>query len=127
MGPKLTIDGNNFSDFEGFVREFNINVFGDDRTWTGGFGMLNDLLGGGYGTPEGAFTIEWRHSHKSQKDLGKEATLVWLESRKDRVHPTARNLWAKRIELMQHGLGDTLFLVVVDIIVSHENISLILD
>ena len=93
MGPKLTIDGNNFSGFEGFVREFNINVFGDDRTWTGGFGMLNDLLRGGYGTPEGAFTIEWRHSHKSQKDLGKEATLVWLESRKDRVHPTARNLW----------------------------------
>jgi hypothetical protein len=126
MGPTLTIDGNNFSDFEGFVREFNPAVFGDDRTWTGGFGMLNDLLRAGYGTPEGAFTIEWRHSHKSRKDLGKEASLAWLELRNERVHPTARDLWAKRIALMQHDSGDTLFHKIVDIIVSHENITLIL-
>ena len=75
MAPKLTIDGNKFSDFKGLVREFNPVVFGDDRTWYGGLDQLNDLLRGGFGTPEGEFTIEWLNSHKSQKDLGKEATL----------------------------------------------------
>jgi hypothetical protein len=67
-----------------------------------------------------------KNSHKSQQDLGKEATLTWLEERKERVHPTAKDLWSKRVELMQHDLGDTLFLIVVDIIVRHENITLIL-
>jgi hypothetical protein len=126
MVPKLTIDGNNFSDFEGFVREFNINVFGDDRTWMGGFGALNDLLRGGYGTPEGPYIIEWLNAHKSREDLGKDATLKWLEARKDRVHPTNRERWAMRIELMKYNIGETLFMMIVDIIVRHENITLIL-
>jgi len=126
MGPTLTIDGNNFSDFEGFVREFNPAVFGDDRTWMGGFGALNDLLRGGYGTPEGPYIIEWLNAHKSREDLGKDATLKWLEARKDRVHPTNREHWAMQIELMKHNTGETLFMMIVDIIVSHENITLIL-
>jgi hypothetical protein len=47
MGPRLTIDGNNFSDFEGFVREFNPAIFGDDQSWSGwwrggGEGQLAD-------------------------------------------------------------------------------------
>ena len=126
MVPTLTIDGNNFSDFEGFVHEFNINVVGDDRTWTGGFGMLNDLLRGGYGTPEGVFAIEWRHSHKSQKDLGKEATLAWLEAAKDKVHPASRENWSMQIALMKQNTGETLFMRVVNIIVLHPRITLIL-
>lgn len=108
------------------MREFNPAVFGDDRTWYGGLDQLNDLLRGGFGSPEGEFTIEWVNSHKSQTDLGKEATLAWLESAKDRVHPANRERWAMRIELMKHNIGDTLSLIVVDIIVSHENITLIL-
>ena len=126
MGPKLTIDGNKFSDFAGLVREFNLAVFGDVRTWYGSFDQLDDCLIGGFGSPGGDFTIEWINSHKSQKDLGKEATLAWLESAKDRVHPANRERWAMRIELMKYNIGDTLFMKIVDIIVSHENITLIL-
>jgi hypothetical protein len=126
MGPKLTIDGNKFSDFAGLVREFNPAVFGDDRTWYGSLDQLDDLLVGGFGSPDGEFTIEWINSHKSQKDLGKEATLAWLEAAKDRVHPTNRERWAMRIELMRYNTEETLFMMVVDIIVRHENITLIL-
>ena len=124
MASKLTIDGDNFSDFEGFVREFNPAVFGDDRTWYGSLDQLNDLLRGGFGSPEGNFTIEWINSHKSQKDLGKEATLAWLEARKDRVHPVNKEHWAMQIELMKHNTGETLFSMVVDIIVRHPNVTL---
>jgi hypothetical protein len=126
MGPKLTIDGNKFSDFAGLVREFNPVVFGDDRTWYGSLDQLNDCLRGGFGAPEGDFTIEWLNSHKSQKDLGKEATLAWLEEAKDKVHPSSREHWAMRTKLMRYNIGDTLFMMVVDIIVKHENITLIL-
>jgi hypothetical protein len=126
MNPKLTIDGNKFSDFAGLVREFNPVVFGDDRTWSGSFDQLDDCLIGGFGAPEGEFTIEWINSHKSQKDLGKEATLAWLEEAKDNVHPTNRERWAMRIELMKHNAGDTLFLKMVNTIVRHPRITLIL-
>src|SRR5229473_3381796 len=129
----LTIDGNKFSDFEGLVYEFNINIFGDKepttlhRTWMGGFDQFNDLLRGGYGTPEEPFTIRCLNSHKSREDLGQVATLAWLESRKDKVHPTNRELWVNRIELMKYRVGETLFLMLVDIIVNHKNITLILE
>jgi hypothetical protein len=121
------IDGNRFTDLDGFIKEFNIKVFGDDRTWMGGFGALNDMLRGGYGTPEGPYIIEWLNAHKSREDLGKDATLKWLEARKDRVHPTSRELWLKRIELMENNLGDTLFQKIIDIIVRNKAITLILD
>jgi hypothetical protein len=44
MASKLTIDGDNFSDFEGFVREFNPAVFGDDRTWYGSLDQLTVFI-----------------------------------------------------------------------------------
>jgi hypothetical protein len=129
----LVIDGNNFSDFEGLVREFNICVFSDKeptafhRTWGGGFGQFNDLLRGGYGTPEGQFTIHWINSHKSKEDLQYKATLAWLEVRRDKVHPANKERWLGRIELMKYNIGETLFEMIVAIIVSHENITLTLD
>ena len=126
MAPTLTIDGNNFSDFAGLVREFNPVVFGDDRTWYGSLDQLNDCLRGGFGAPEDDFTIKWLNSHKSQKDLGQEATLAWLEEAKDRVHPANREHWAMCIELMKHNTGETLFMKVVNTIVRHPRITLIL-
>jgi hypothetical protein len=126
MQKTITLDGNNFADFDGFVREFNMRVFGDDKTWHGGFGQLNDLLRGGYGSPEGSFTIEWLNAHKSREDLGKDAAMKWLLLRKDKVHPANQESWEKRIELMHNNLGDTIFQIIVDIIVRNTNITLIL-
>ena len=91
MAPTLTIDGNNFSDFEGFVREFNPVVFGDDRTWYGSLDQLNDCLRGGSGAPEGDFTIEWLNSHKSQKDLAKKLRSLGLKQQKSEFILPAEN------------------------------------
>ena len=126
MRPTLRIDGNNFSDFAGLVREFNPVVFGDDRTWYGSLDQLDDCLIGGFGAPDGEFTIEWINSHKSQKDLGKEATLAWLEEAKDKVHPASRENWSMQIALMKQNTGETLFMKVVNTIVRHPRITLIL-
>ena len=85
MRPTLRIDGNNFSDFEGLVREFNPAVFGDDRTWYGSLDQLNDCLRGGFGAPEGYFTIEWLNSHKSRKRIsGKKPRLPGSKQQKIR-------------------------------------------
>jgi hypothetical protein len=129
----LIIDGNKFSDLEGLVREFNVNVFGDKeptpshRTWGGGLDQFNDLLRGGYGTPEGVFTIHWLNSHKSKEDLEYKATLTWLETKKDKIHPANKERWSERIELMKYSIGETLFEMIIAIVVSHKNITLILD
>jgi hypothetical protein len=83
MRPTLTIDGNNFSDFAGLVREFNPVVFGDDRTWYGSIDQLNDCLVGGFGAPEGEFTIEWLNSTNRKKILVKKPH--WLGLKKQKI------------------------------------------
>jgi hypothetical protein len=48
--PVLTIDGSKFTDLDGFAREFSALL--TDWTWTGNLDAFNDILGGGFGTPE---------------------------------------------------------------------------
>jgi hypothetical protein len=48
--PVLVIDGSAFSGFDGFAREFSRLL--DNYTWRGNLDAFNDLLRGGFGTPE---------------------------------------------------------------------------
>jgi RNAse (barnase) inhibitor barstar len=123
----LAIDGNKFSDFETFVAEVSVKIFDDDKTWSGSLDQLNDMLRGGYGTPDEPFSVRWVNSKKSQTHLGHEAMLEWLVGHRKVVHPSNMAMWEKRIELAQNGEGETLFLKIVDIIVSQPDIVLILE
>jgi hypothetical protein len=123
----LTIDGSKFSDFKGFVAEFNVKVFGDDKTWSGSLDQLNDMLRGGYGTPDEPFSIRWIHSKKSRVDLDHKAMLDWLEKGRKIVHPSNVDRWEKMIEVAQSNRGETIFLILVDVIVRQEHIVLILE
>jgi hypothetical protein len=51
--PVLTIDGGNFSDFDGFAREFSTLLC--HHTWQGNSDAFNDILREGFGTPEGGW------------------------------------------------------------------------
>ena len=101
----ITLDGNNFSDLQGFYREID-HLFrrNPDRVIRHNMSTLHDLLRGGsrvmkYGEP---IRLVWKNSSKSMKDLG-------LKS---------RNLWA---------VSDSFFEILVDIIMEHHHIELSLE
>ncbi|MGC4750063.1 hypothetical protein ACLQ28_31020 [Micromonospora sp. DT201] len=55
--PVLVIDGASFVDFAGFVREFSQLLC--HGTWNGSLDAFNDILRGGFGTPETAWVFRW--------------------------------------------------------------------
>jgi hypothetical protein len=48
--PVLVVDGPAFSNFAGFQREFSMLL--EDYAWQGSLDAFNDILRGGFGTPE---------------------------------------------------------------------------
>ena len=119
------IDGNKFSDFNGFVTEFDENVFGG-LGWDGNLDAFNDMLRGDCGTPgpDENFILTWVNSRKSVDALGHRETLAWLRSRYNKVHPDNRRILDVQISLAEINNGETLFQIIVDIILVHKNIEL---
>lgn len=76
------LDGNNFSDMEGFYDEID-RLLTKDLKWQTGHNLdaFNDLLRGGFGVHEyeEPITIRWVNYAKSKKDLGDETVLILLE------------------------------------------------
>ena len=76
------LDGNNFSDMEGFYREID-KLLTKNLQWKTGHNLdaFNDLLRGGFGVHEynEPITIQWINYAKSKKDLGDKMALILLE------------------------------------------------
>ena len=79
----IIIDGNNFSDMEGFYCEID-RLLTKDLTWKTGHNLyaFRDLLRGGFGVHEYGepLLIKWLHYDKSRNDLGDSATLAIIDS-----------------------------------------------
>ena len=115
--PVLVIDGSRFDDFDGFAVEFSKLL--TDYTWRGNLDAFNDILRGGFGTPEGGFVLRWSRSDLSRSALGYGATAARLESLLGTCHPTNRESIAARLEDAQRHVGPTLFDELVEIIETH--------
>lgn len=76
------LDGNNFSDMEGFYSEID-KLLTKNLEWKTGHNLnaFNDLLRGGFNVHEynEPITIQWINYGKSKKDLGDEMVLILLE------------------------------------------------
>jgi hypothetical protein len=123
--PVLVIDGARFSDFEGFAREFSRLL--DDYTWRGNLDAFNDILSGGFGTPEGGWVLRWVNADLSRTALGHEATARRLESLLSTCHPTNRAAIGARLDRARRGEGPTLFDEIVEIIREHRSAGLVLE
>jgi hypothetical protein len=66
--PVLVMDGAAFSDFAGFTQVFSRLL--DGYQWSGNLDAFNDILGGGFGTPDGRWTLRWLNSDVSRSSLG---------------------------------------------------------
>ena len=107
---RIVVDGDRFSDVQGFYAEISAKLAPDQEPVRGLDG-LNDLLRGGFGETETyePLEIRWLHSEKSRRDLGREATIAYYESRLPRVHPKNREKAEQRLENLRNGKGKTLF------------------
>jgi hypothetical protein len=115
--PVLTIDGANFADLDGFAREFSSLLC--HYTWNGSLDAFNDILRGGFGTPENGWVLRWLNSELSRAALGHDATIRWLERILLTCHSSHRETIRARILDAQQGAGPTLFDEIVEIIREH--------
>ena len=76
------LDGNNFSNMEGFYLEID-KLLTKNLQWKTGHNLnaFNDLLRGGFNVHEynEPITIRWINYGKSKKELGDEMVLILLE------------------------------------------------
>jgi hypothetical protein len=107
------IDADNFDNFDGFIREFN-RVFQSQlgEEWHGNLDVFNDYLR----WLDAPYTIKWRKSWKSRRDLGYEATIVWyLRKILESDHPS-KSQWWDELDAARKREGSTLFDWLVEMI-----------
>jgi hypothetical protein len=91
----------------------------DGHTWRGNLDAFNDILRGGFGTPETGWVLRWLNSDLSRAVLGYQATARRLERLLLTCHPSNRARIEAEILRARGGQGPTLFDEIVDIIRAH--------
>jgi len=129
MNKILIIDGDKFSDFKGFCKEFSDIFLSGTYKWHGNLDALNDLLFGGFGDieTEEQFTIIWRNSAKSKVDLGYSETIVKLNEKLNNCHQSYEEEVIQEIKDAKMNKGPTIFDEIEEIILENENVTLILE
>lgn len=127
------IDGERFSTLEEFFNEV------DHVLRLGGWGhnldAFNDVLRGGFGTPEEGFTIQWKNHKLSRERLGYPETIRQLRLRLQRCHPGNRETVSRHLKDAENGREATVFDWLIEIIRRHgpggkeqvDRVELILD
>ncbi|KFC20288.1 ribonuclease inhibitor [Chryseobacterium sp. FH1] len=119
---KMTvINGSHFSALEGFYDEVS-ELFMKDEDWkVGTLDGFDDILYGFQGE------IIWKKSEKSKQDLGFELTKVFYENKIKQGKPFNIEIIQQKLDDLIAGNGQTLFEILVEILESHKNITLILE
>jgi len=126
MGKRVfEIDGSKSSNLEEFADHFTHQLH-LETNWRGNLDAFNDILHGGFGTPDGGFVLLWKNSAQSKENLGYAETINWLNERVRNCHPTNVEVFRQRLVLAKRNEGETLFDMLVDIITSadHTDIEL---
>lgn len=115
------INGSHFSDLSGFYHEVS-EVLMKDKDWkVGTLDGFDDILYGFQGE------IIWKDSQKSREDLGFNLTKEFYENKIKQGKPFNIQLIQQKVDDLIDGKGQTLFEILVEIIESHKNITLILE
>jgi RNAse (barnase) inhibitor barstar len=134
MKPRIEIDGKKFSSLEGFYDEVSERLVPGAR-WGRNLDAFNDILRGGFGTPEEGFVLVWKHHDISRERLGYEETIHELRRRLERCHPSNIPLVEKELAAAERGEGPTVFDWLLEIIRDHcsggkeaeDNVELVLQ
>ena len=128
------IDGREFATLEEFY-EVVSRVLIPGAGWGHNLDAFNDILRGGFGTPEGGFVLRWKNSAVSRERLGYPETVRQLQRRLTRCHPANRQWVAEDLERARREVGPTVFDWLVEIIQVHcaggqeqeDGVELVLD
>jgi len=115
---EYVLDGNAFSTLEEFSRHFSERVLGG-YDWPGNLDAFNDILRGGFGTPEGGFVLVWLNHELSRARLGHAETANRLEGIRQTCHPANVGRVDTELAEARRGLGPTLFDLLCEIIREH--------
>jgi RNAse (barnase) inhibitor barstar len=115
---RYIIDGQKFSTLEEFAKHFSSVVL-NGRAWNGNLDAFNDILGGGFGTPDEGFIIEWRNHELSKQCLGHAETARRFEQLLKTCHPSNIPRIKAELAAARRGVGPTLFDTLVAIIGEH--------
>ncbi len=125
----ITINGNNFSDLNGFYDEIE-RVLTKNLGWRIGRNLdaFEDILyGTGYGVFEVTDSIKlvWENFSKSQVDLGLEETRKYYESIISNIdmEPENRSYFKEKFKELNLKKGKTLCEIIVEIISERKNIE----
>jgi len=119
----LTIDGERFSTVSEFYEEVSRELI-PGADWGHNLDAFNDILRGGFGTPDEGFVLVWLHSHLSRERLGYGETIRELERRLMRCHPSNRVNVMELLSRARRSEGPTCFDWLVEIIQWHSNVEL---
>jgi RNAse (barnase) inhibitor barstar len=112
------IDGRSFSTLEEFYEVVSRALI-PAAAWGHNLDAFNDILRGGFGTPEDGFILRWKNSAVSRERLGYPETVRQLERRLTRCHPSNREWVGEDLERARLGAGPTVFDWLVEIIQVH--------
>ncbi len=117
--PKVVfeIDGEAFDSLEGFFAAIS------EAMGTAPYGRnldsLNDVLRGGFGTPDAGFVLCWRSSELSRVRLGYPETIARLERLLQTCHPANRDRIGEELARARRHEGPTVFDQLVELLRDH--------
>ena len=117
------IEGQAFSTLEEFAEHFSKIVL-SDYDWHGNLDTFNDILNGGFGTPDEGFILVWKNSNISRERLGYSETVRQLQKRLETCHPSNRGSVVRELEMAFQYTGPTVFDWLVEIVQGHQDIEL---
>lgn len=131
---EYVVDGMRFSTLDEFYDEI-VRVFSLPDWFGRNLDAFNDILRGGFGTPEGGFAFRWKNHQVSRNRLGYSETIRQLEKALTTVHSSHIPQLTAQLQDARASKGSTVFDWLVEIIREHDeggresedNVTLILD
>jgi RNAse (barnase) inhibitor barstar len=130
--PEFVLDGASFDDLASFFAAITrtLGITG----WGRNLDAFNDVLRGGFGTPDGGFTLRWARSDVSAQRLGWSETIRYIEKKLTTCHPANIPYVEADLQAARREEGQTLYTTIIDIIAAHgpggaeseDNVNLIL-
>lgn len=117
MTCEYIIDGTRTVSLEAFFDQFSSVAL--SGRWGHNLDAFNDVLRGGFGTPDEGFILRWVNSATSKKLLGYPETVRQLELRLERCHPDNRERVQRDLSDARQGTGPTVFDWLIEITSVH--------
>lgn len=128
MSKQIIIDGNQIYDIKSLYEEINLKFMqGEDWQLGESLDAFDDLLYGGFGAIKGdePINLVWKNFENNREVLGFDLTLNFYENKLKQPQIFNKKIIEDKIQKLKNTGRDTYFDIILEIIASHSNITLI--